>query len=191
MKGITQGGSLIARLAFFFSRRLYGKVLQPLRVWALDTRLLLACGHMELAQQRARKMPQETKQLARMLAALQVDCPWCIDIGILESRKLDIPEAKLRALLDYEHSALFTQEEGVVLRYAEAMTQTPLRVPDDLFDALKASYSERQIVELTFLIAWENCVARFNHALGIEADGVSGGASCLLPLAYHSRDEHI
>jgi len=191
MKGITQGGSLIARLAFFFSRRLYGKVLQPLRVGALDTRLLLAFGHMELAQQRAREMPQETKQLARMLAALQVDCPWCIDIGILESRKLDIPEAKLRALLDYEHSALFTQEEGVVLRYAEAMTQTPLRVPDDLFDALKASFSERQIVELTLLIAWENCVARFNHALGIEADGVSGDASCLLPLAYHSRDEHI
>jgi hypothetical protein len=88
-------------------------------------------------------------------------------------------------------SFLVTQEEGVVLRYAEAMTQTPLRVPDDLFDALKASYTERQIVELTFLIAWENCVARFNHALGIEADGVSGDASCLLPIAQHSRDEHI
>ena len=136
-------------------------------------------------------MPQETKQLARMLAALQVNCPWCIDIGALESRKIDIPVAKLRALLDYERSALFTQEEIIVLRYAEAMTQTPLRVPDDLFDALKASYSERQIVELTFLIAWENCVARFNHALGIEADGVSGDASCLLPIAYHSSDEHI
>ena len=71
------------------------------------------------------------------------------------------------------------------------MTQTPLRVSDDLFDALKASYSERQIVELTFLIASENCVARFNQALGIEADGVSGGALCLLPIAYHSRDEHL
>src|SRR6516162_9997125 len=42
MKGITQGGSLIARLAFFFSRCLYGKVLQPLRVWALDDRPLQA-----------------------------------------------------------------------------------------------------------------------------------------------------
>jgi alkylhydroperoxidase family enzyme len=176
MKGITQGGSLLARLAFFISRRLYGKVLQPLRVGALDTRLLLACGHMELA---------------RMLAALQVNCPWCIDFGVLESRKRGIPEAKLRALLDYERSVLFTREEGVVLRYAEAMTHTPPRIPDDLFDALKASYSERQIVELTFLIAWENCVARFNHALGIEADGVSGDASCLLPVAHHSSDEHI
>jgi len=165
MKGITQGSSLLARLVFFISRRLYGKVLQPLRVGTLDTRLLLACGYMELAQQRARKMPRETKELARMLAALQVNCPWCIDFGVLESRKIGIPEAKLRALLDYERSVLFTREEGVVLRYAEAMTQTPPRVPDDLFDALKASYTERQIVELTFLISWENCVARFNHAI--------------------------
>lgn len=85
---------------------------------------------------------------------------------------------------------LFTQEEGVVLRYAKAITQTLPCVPDDLFAALKASYSERQIVELTFLIAWENCVVRFNHALGIEVDGVSGDASCLLPIAHHSRDEH-
>jgi alkylhydroperoxidase family enzyme len=92
--------------------------------------------------------------------------------------------------LDFERSALFTQEESVVLRYDEAMTQTPLRVPDDLFDSLKASYTERQIVELTFLIARENCVARFNHTLGIEADGVSGDASCLLPVAHHSRDEN-
>ena len=191
MKGITQDGSLLARLAFFISRRLYGKVLQPLRVGALDTRLLLACGHMELAQQRARKMPRETKELARMLAALQVNCPWCIDIGVLVSRKRGIPEAKLHALLDYQRSALLTQEEIIVLRYAEAMTQTPLRVSDDLFDALKASYTERQIVELSILIASENCVARFNQALGIEADGVSGGALCLLPIAYHSRDEHL
>ena len=81
--GIRQGGSLLARLAFLISRLLYGKVLQPLRVGAHDTRLLLAFGHMELAQQRARQMPREKKQLARMLAGIQVGCPWCIDMGVL------------------------------------------------------------------------------------------------------------
>ena len=190
IQGITRGGSLLTRLAFLISRRLYGKVLQPLRVGALDTRLLLACGHMELAQQRARQMHREMKQLARMFAAIQVNCPWCLDIGVFESRKAGIAEAKLRALPDYERSPLFTQEEVIVLRYAQAMTQTPLCVPDDLFDALKASYTERQLVELTLLIAWENCVARFNHALGIEADGLSSDTSCLLPKAHGSSDEH-
>jgi alkylhydroperoxidase family enzyme len=189
IEGITHGGNLLTRLAFFISQRQYGKVLQPLRIGALDMRLLLAFGHMELAQQRARQMPGELKELARMLAGMQVNCPWCIDIGVLESRKMGIPEEKLRALLEYEHSPLFTQEEVLVLRYAEAMTRTPLRVPDELFEALKAIYTDRQIAELTFLIAWENCVARFNHALGIEADGLSGDAYCLLPSAHHISNE--
>ena len=189
IEGITHGGNLLTRLAFFISQRQYGKVLQPLRIGALDMRLLLAFGHMELAQQRARQMPGELKELARMLAGMQVNCPWCIDIGVLESRKTGILEEKLRALLEYEHSPLFTQEEVLVLRYAEAMTRTPLRVPDELFEALKAIYTDRQIAELTFLIAWENCVARFNHALGIEADGLSGDAYCLLPSAHHTSNE--
>lgn len=179
--GISKRNSLLTALAFAWSEHHYGKVLHPLKVLAVDRKLLLAFGHMEFAQQRAKHMPGAAKHLARSLAAMQVNCPWCIDFGMLESKELDIPEEKLHALLEFQHSPLFSREEAVVLRYAEAMTRTPVQVPDELFDSLKAIYSERQIVELTFLIAWENCVARFNCALGIEADGVSGEGYCLVP----------
>ena len=37
------------------------------------------------------------------------------------------------------------------------------------------------MVELTSAIAWENYRARFNHALGIEAENFFQGALCLLP----------
>jgi alkylhydroperoxidase family enzyme len=47
----------------------------------------------------------------------------------------------------------------------------------------KAHSTDQQLVEFTFLIAWEPCVARFNRALGIEADNVSGKGSCLTPVA--------
>jgi hypothetical protein len=47
----------------------------------------------------------------------------------------------------------------------------------------KAHRTSQQLVEFTFLIAWEQCVARFNRAHGIEADNVSGKGSCLTPLA--------
>ncbi len=191
IKGITKRNSLLTALAFTWSQRRYGKVLHPLKVAAFDGKLLLAFGHMEWAQQRARKMPKEVKLLARTLAAMQVNCPWCLDFGLLESQEMGIHEEKLQALLDYQRSPLLSEQEVLILRYAEAMSQTPVQVPDELFVALKAHYTDRQLVELTFLIAWEHCVARFNRALGIEADGVSGDASCLLPIAHHSRDEHI
>ena len=47
----------------------------------------------------------------------------------------------------------------------------------------KAHSPDQQLVEFTFLIAWEQCVARFNRVLGIEADDVSGNGCCLVPVA--------
>ena len=46
----------------------------------------------------------------------------------------------------------------------------------------KAHRTSQQLVEFTFLIAWEQCVARFNRAFGIEADDVSGNGCCLTPV---------
>ena len=96
-------------------------------------------------------------------------------------RKQGVSEQKLMALGDFESSGEFTDVEKAVLRYAMAMTKTPVEVSDDLFDQLKRQFSERQLVELTSAIAWENYRARFNHAFGIEAEGFSEGAYCPLP----------
>ena len=90
-------------------------------------------------------------------------------------------EEKLAALADFETSPLFDEREKTVLRYALAMTETPVEVPDELFAALREHFDERQLVELTSSIAWENYRARFDHAFGIEAAGFSEGAACPLP----------
>jgi hypothetical protein len=85
------------------------------------------------------------------------------------------------ALPDFENSSEFTELEKLVLRYAAAMTATPLTVADDLFSALQRYFDEKQLVELTSAIAWENYRARFNHALDIESEGFYHGTACLLP----------
>jgi alkylhydroperoxidase family enzyme len=84
-------------------------------------------------------------------------------------------------LVDFENSCQFSKTEKLVLRYAVAMTQTPVDVPDELFGALREIFSDQQLVELTSAIAWENYRARFNHALGIESEGFYRGQLCLLP----------
>lgn len=69
----------------------------------------------------------------------------------------------------------------MVLDYAEAMTLTPQEVPDDLFARLHRQLGDAGMVELTYLIAWENFRARAAHAFGIEAAGFSEGAVCAVP----------
>jgi alkylhydroperoxidase family enzyme len=63
------------------------------------------------------------------------------------------------------------------------MTAAPVDVPDELFGRLRGWFDERQIVELTSAIAWENYRARFDHAFGVAAEGFSTGA-CALPRGF-------
>jgi alkylhydroperoxidase family enzyme len=85
-------------------------------------------------------------------------------------------------LAEYESSPLFSDIEKTVLQYADAMTHTPVELPDVMFEQLRENFSEAQMVELTATIAWENYRARFDHAFGIEAEGFSEGAYCALPV---------
>jgi alkylhydroperoxidase family enzyme len=87
----------------------------------------------------------------------------------------------LRDVPVYERSAEFSALEKLVIDYAVRMTNTPVEVPDELFAKLRQHFNDAQLVELTAAIAWENYRARFDHALGIEAQGFSEGAFCPLP----------
>lgn len=82
----------------------------------------------------------------------------------------------------YRNSALFSETERLVLEYADAMTQTPVEVTMTLFTKLRQKFSDAQLVELTATLAWENYRARFNHAVGVEAEGFTKGSYCALPV---------
>ncbi len=98
-------------------------------------------------------------------------------------RQRGLTDEKLKALNDIKDSSALSDLEKLGLRYAIAMTETPVVVSDELFDELLNSFSNQQLVELTSCIAWENYRARFDHAFGIEGEGFSGADYCPLPLA--------
>ena len=68
-----------------------------------------------------------------------------------------------------------------MLDYAVALTKTPASTTDELVAQLRESLDERQLVELTTKIAWENFRARFNRGFDVGAQGFSDGASCPIP----------
>lgn len=97
------------------------------------------------------------------------------------SRKAGITEEQLQDISQFESSAHFNEREKLVLRLAMAMTRIPTNVPDELYGALRVQFSERELVELSAVIGWENSRARFNRVFGIEAEGFSHGKFCPLP----------
>ena len=75
-----------------------------------------------------------------------------------------LSEDMLDALAGWRASPLFSDRQKAVLAYAEAMT-ADVQVPAATYDALKAHFNERQIVELTATIAAYNMAGRFGEAL--------------------------
>jgi 4-carboxymuconolactone decarboxylase len=67
---------LLARFAFFMSRRKLGRVITPLRVIAHHNRLLCGYLHMELAQQASRSLPPALKALVDVEVARRIGCPF-------------------------------------------------------------------------------------------------------------------
>ena len=80
-----------------------------------------------------------------------------------------VSEAECDTLADWRASTLFAAPERAALAYADAMTRE-IDVADAVFEALRPHYSERQIVELTVLIATYNMLTRILQALQVDLE---------------------
>jgi alkylhydroperoxidase family enzyme len=87
----------------------------------------------------------------------------------------------------WRESEAFSSLERKVMEYAEAMSQTPLAVTDEMSAALLEELGAPALVELTTRVGAINLTARGNVALGIRSQEFS--AACgLRPLAAPSGD---
>jgi AhpD family alkylhydroperoxidase len=164
---------------------MYGRETEPLQAMAHHRPLMLGLGAMSFADERfSHSVDEELKHLARLRAAQLVGCEWCLDFGSYLAQKAGGDPEKLRALATWRASGRFDTREQLVLEYAEAMTRTPVEVSDELFARLQDHFDERQLVELTMVVALENLYTRFNWALGIEGEGFSEGMYCVTPQAH-------
>jgi alkylhydroperoxidase family enzyme len=131
------------------------------------------------------KCDKDLKSYAHMAVASLIGCTFCLDLGYFQAHNEGLDEAKAREVPRWRESDVFTPLERDVLEYAEAMSQTPPTVTDELSARLLEQLGAPGLVELTAFAALSNQAARTNVALGIKAEGFS--AACgLAPLAQPS-----
>ena len=167
------------------SKKMLGEVPDALGVmW--HNRPVLKAG-MAAGQKASRwnKCDKDLKSYAHMAVASLIGCSWCLDFGYFQAHNEGLDEAKAREVPRWRESEVFTPLERDVMEYAEAMSQTPPTVTDELSARLLEQLGAPAMVELTAIVALANQAARGNVALGIEAQGFS--AACgLAPLAQPS-----
>jgi alkylhydroperoxidase family enzyme len=86
-------------------------------------------------------------------------------------RKAGLSDEKLRAVLGDDRTP-FSDIERLVIELADAMTDTPSSVSDDLYARLRNQFSEEQLMQLGAQIAFENYRARWNRIFNVESDNL-------------------
>jgi alkylhydroperoxidase family enzyme len=165
-----------------FSKRMFGEVPEPVEVaWHHKPVLKFTFG----IGQKTRKWDEcdeNLKSLAHMAVASLIGCSFCLDLGYFMAHNTGLDVAKAREVPRWRESDVFTELERNVMDYAEAMSQTPPTVTDEMSQRLLKALGAPALIELTAFTAVANYYARNNTALGVEAQGLA--ASCgLQPLA--------
>ena len=100
---------------------------------------------------------------------------------------MGLSQHTIDAVADWKETPNLTDDQRLVVEFADVLSRTPVNMTDDLEQRLQDRFSEKQLVELANNIAWENCRARFNRAFGIEPDGYASASSITTPHAGGSE----
>lgn len=174
---------LYGTLVKTFARRMFGQVPESLGVVWHHLPLLKANMGFGQKLQKFDECDEGLKSFAHMAVASMIGCTWCLDFNyfLAHNKGLDIDKA--REVPRWRESDVFTPLERLTLEYAEAMSQTPPTVTDEMVAGLLHELGEAGLLELTTVIGYANLTTRSNVALGIESEGFA--AACgLKPLAH-------
>jgi len=97
-------------------------------------------------------------ELIRIRVSQLNQCSFCTDMHAVEARRQGETERRLYAISVWRDSPFFNAREKAALAWSESVTLLPAsNVPDELYTALRAEFSEREMVDLTVAVATINC----------------------------------
>jgi alkylhydroperoxidase family enzyme len=170
-------GYLVKRL----SRKVVGDVPEPVQVMWHNRRVLGSAMGLGRKVQKWDQLAPDLKSYAHMAVAAQIGCSWCLDYGYFETHNKGLDEAKASEVPRWRTSGVFSELERDVMAYAEAVSETPPQVTDELFARLLDQLGAAAMVELTAVVGFANMSTRSNVAMGVESQELS--KACKLPLA--------
>jgi len=112
--------------------------------------------------------------LIKLRASIINGCAFCVDMHVKESRHDGLSEQWINLMSVWRESTVYTAQERALLGWVDAVTKiAETGAPDGDFDALKAHFSEEEIVKITLAIGtintWNRIAVGFRMQHPVDA----------------------
>jgi alkylhydroperoxidase family enzyme len=117
-----------------------------------------------------RKLAPQLRELGQTRVGWTVGSQFVFSQHCKSCRTEGIDEAKIQAIPHWQVADCFTPIERAVLAYADALVYDQGRVPDGIFEALRAELDDVEILELTYITSLYAMHGVMTKALRCELD---------------------
>lgn len=95
-------------------------------------------------------------------------CAYCVDMHSREARAAGETQQRLDCLPVWRETTFYDERERAALAWAESVTRvSETGVPDEVYDEARRHFSEKDLVDLTFVVsvmnAWNRIAISFRH----------------------------
>jgi AhpD family alkylhydroperoxidase len=90
-------------------------------------------------------------------------CAYCLHMHTQEARKAGESDLRMHLLDAWQESHLYTERERAALAWAETLTHiAKTHAPDDVYEAVRRQFSEKELANLSIVIAMINAWNRLS-----------------------------
>ncbi len=110
-------------------------------------------------------------ELVKIRASQVNGCAYCLDMHTQDARAIGETEQRIHLLSAWREAPLYTDRERAALGWTEAVTKVAdTHVPDDVYNEVRAHFSEKEAVELNWAVvtinAWNRLAVSFRIPAG-------------------------
>lgn len=111
------------------------------------------------------------RELVKLRASQINGCAYCVDMHSKDLRVLGETEQRLYCLSVWRETPFFTERERAALEWTEALTLiSENHVPDEIYEAVRPHFTEKELVDLTLEIVlingWNRFALSFRNVVG-------------------------
>ncbi|MDQ3748941.1 MAG: carboxymuconolactone decarboxylase family protein [Acidobacteriota bacterium] len=173
LKPIENPSNIFVKLAFWWSKREFGKVIAPFKVvYARKPKLMFLANKIYQMQEKSISLKPSLRLLIQTQVSALNGCSFCNDISLAQAVKKKLGTEKFIALGEDIETKVeaFTKKEKAVIAFVDEYAKNR-KVSDETFEKLRRFFSETEIIEIVAMNAFEQYFNAFAVPLEIELTG--------------------